>query len=133
MRVGLSAWSMQLHPNWDATENPDGLQLSAAEEGGELDLSSGLKECGKVTLLEMRERIAELPGQWPEPESVSYGAFKGFRLGGNDDGLFMTWWFLASGPLLLRARYNGLPRCSEAELQQIEAMLATIRCETQII
>lgn len=133
MRVGLSAWSMQLHPDWDATREPLRLQLSAAEDGGELELSCSLKEHGKVSQIELRECIAQLNRTLEPEQKVEYGPFSGLRVAGSDEPLGVCWWFLASGPLLLRGFYNGWQRASATEREQIEAMLATLQRESEVL
>lgn len=129
MRIGLAGWSLQLHPQWDVAESIDRLLISAAEEGGDLELMSSLKFGGVVTLKDLRA-LAPIPERW-RPARVEYGRFHGLRYGGDDDGLHMVWWRLACGPLLLRAFFNGLPRFAATEVAQAEAMLATLRVESR--
>lgn len=129
MRVGLPGWSLALDPGWDAEPRLVDLLLSASEEGGELEFSALLRESGAVTAAELRAAAAQPPGPWSEPEAVQYGVFEGLRRSGEEDGLAFRFWVLAQGRLLLRVAYNGLPRCSAAELAQAEAMLQTLRPE----
>lgn len=129
MRVGLPGWSLQLDPGWDAETTPMSLLLSAAEEGGELELGQAHLASGIVCEADLRAAAAAVPGPWSALEPVQYGSFAGLVMSGTEDGLAFRWWFLGQGALLLRAAYNGLPRCSAVELAQCEAMLATLRPE----
>ncbi|HEY0974482.1 MAG TPA: hypothetical protein VGE57_08315 [Solimonas sp.] len=127
MRVDLSTCSFQVHPEWDVTRLPDRLMLSAAEDGGELELSYSFKEHGKVTQAELQTCVTQLGRELAPAEKVSFGPFSGLRVAGFDDPLCVCWWFLSSGPMLLRGFYNGWQRASETERAQIEQMLSTMR------
>ena len=126
MRVGLSIWSIQVHPEWDAAESLERLVISAAETGGDLELVSSLKLDGAVLPEDLE---SEVPERWQPAVPVLCGVFSGLRYGGDDDGLHMVWWELARGPLRLRAFFNGLPRHSATEVAQVEAMLGTLRLD----
>ncbi len=131
MRVGASGWSIQVHPQWDAEEALDRILISAAEEGGDLELKTRVKLDGPVTGADL-DALDAIPDRWRPAVEVQCGVFRGLRYGGDDDGLHMVWWRLACGPVMLRAFFNGLPRHAAVEVAQVEAMLATLRLETQI-
>lgn len=126
MRVGLSIWSIQVHPEWDAAESLDRIVISAAETGGDLELVSGLKLDGAVSLEDLE---SEVPARWQPAVPARCGAFSGLRYGGDDEGLHTVWWALSSGPLRLRVFFNGLPRHSATEVAQAQAMLSTLRID----
>jgi hypothetical protein len=120
MRIRRGSWSIERHPDWDATEHPECLTLTLSDDGGALQLSSARKGQGSVTAGDIQWCIDNLQGAWSHPSAVSLGDFSGSSVSGLINDTFWTWWIVGCGPVLLRASYNGPPAAKSLELPQVE-------------
>jgi len=131
MRVGWPSWSLEPQPAWDVSDDDECLTLTSEDGGGAFQLSSARKAHGTVTSSELEWGAKHLKGLWTSPEHVTYGPFSGVWVSSVQEGAYWRWWFLAAGPVLLRATYNAPPAFKALELPQVEQMLRTLRVEEQ--
>ena len=128
MRVGWSSWSMEVHPEWEVTDDPEFIALEHSDEGAFL-LSSAIKEDGDVQVRDI-EAIAQADGSgWGRPRPARFGDFSGVVYAFVEDDEHWRRWFLSLGTTLLFATYNGTAEALEDELEDVEAMLSTLEPE----
>lgn len=128
MRVGWSSWSMAVHPEWEVTDDPEFIALEHSDEGAFL-LSSAIKEDGDVTMRDIESFAQEDGAGWGASRPVRFGDFSGLMYAFVEDDEHWRRWFLSHGATLLFATYNGTAEALADELEDVQAMLATLEPE----
>ncbi len=125
MRVGWSSWSIEVCPGWEVTDDPEYVALERSEDGAFL-LSSALKEDGDVGREDIAAFAEHEGSDWGRGRDVRFGDFSGVGYAFVEDGEHSRRWFLCHGATLLFATYNGTREALDDELEDVEAMLATL-------
>ena len=128
MRVGWSSWSIEVHPEWEVTDDPEFIALEHSDDGAFL-LSSAIKEDGDVEASDIESFAHEDGAGWGRPQPAHFGEFTGLMYAFVEDDEHWRRWFLSHGPTVLFATYNGTALALEDELEDVEAMLATLEPE----
>ena len=128
MRVGWSSWSIEVHPEWEVTDDPEFIALEHSDEGAFL-LSSAIKEDGDVQASDIEAFAEEDGAGWGRPQPARFGEFAGRVYAFVEDDEHWRRWFLSCGATLLFATYNGTAEALEDELDDVEAMLSTLEPE----
>ncbi len=128
-RVGWPSWSLELPPNWRATEHPECLTLELSDEGA-LQLSSARKKDGNVSYQEVLDYAESQNDGWGTSTQVACGEFTGLVYRYSDNKQQWNRWFLINGQTLLFVTYNANPRAQLLEYAAVERILNTLRAET---
>lgn len=127
MRVGWPSWSLELHPGWAVSEDPECLTVTASEFGGALQLSSVRKDLGAVTAEDIHGFITE--ASWGTPHPVSFGGFKGVGVSYTEDNSCWFRWWLSNKSLLVFVTYNCPAAVKATELPHVTTMLQSLKVE----
>lgn len=128
-RVGGPSWSLELLPNWRATEHPECLTLELSDEGA-LQLSSARKKDGNVSYKEVLDYAESQNEGWGISTQVACGEFTGLIYRYSDNKQQWNRWFLINGQTLLFVTYNANPRAQLLEYAAVERILNTLCAET---
>jgi hypothetical protein len=127
-RVGWLSWSLELPPNWRATEHPECLTLELSDEGA-LQLSSASKQDGNVSYEDILDYAESQNHEWGVSIDVTCGEFTGLVYRYREDEQQWNRWFLRNGQTLLFVTYNASRRAQLFEYAAVEQILSTLRAE----
>jgi len=126
MRVGWSAWSIDILPEWENEDDPECLTIYHPNGVGALQLSSAKKQEGSVTQEDLDFHTKQ---EWGNPSKCTFGDFAGQAYKFVSEDSFWFWWILANGSVLLRASYNCEIQDKNVEIEEINNMLKTLKRE----
>jgi hypothetical protein len=130
MRIGWEAWSIDVDPDWNVSDDPECITLEYAHSGvGAFQLSSYRKSSGDVSLADLLSFVASTNADLGPPIAAAFGAFSGMAFAYREGDIEWRRWLLCNGSTLLHATFNGAEATLRKQLPMVVDMLNTLRVE----
>lgn len=119
-------WTLEIPPEFEVSQEDDLVIIEDEDGVGCLEISTLVREEGRVGAAEIAEFSLELRESGIAPQRARIGGWSGELYEHEDDGFHWREWFLGYGSLFVYAAYQCLPENAGMDDAAIDEILETL-------